>query len=173
MRKNAIMRSSLAAVFLAGLSVSDRAALDAGQWNAGLAPPRVPAAAAPVTAERAIAFVDAAQAAAAKERGTAARAGLAASMQRHLAKVLPAAATDEPRGLELPFRLFELGVAPGDGPQLRLAKVCARQIIQQHGEQKGAPAIQLARAVASGAAFTRADYRPAAQARVLAAARRS
>jgi hypothetical protein len=133
-----------------------------------LPPPPKPAATAPTTAERAIAIVDAAQAARANERGTEADARLGGAMQRYLTKVLPAAAI-EANALDL-----ELRVAPGDDAQLRLAKVCARQIKRLCGEQKAAPAIAHVRAVASGVdrAPAATAYRPAVQRGVLAAVRR-
>jgi hypothetical protein len=128
------------------------------------APPS--AATAPISAQRAEAIVNAD--AAAKERGAEASDRLGGAMQRYLAKVLPQAAM-EANTLDL-----EMRVAPGDGAQLRLAKVCARHIMQLCGEQKAAPAIQHARAVASGAggAFMRADHRAGEPRGVLAAVRR-
>jgi hypothetical protein len=160
------MLKGLAAIY----AVANGLDLRTGQPIAALAPPPPPkpAATAPTTAERAIAIVDAAQAARANERGTEADARLGGAMQRYLAKVLPAAAI-EANALDL-----ELRVAPGDDAQLRLAKVCARQIIQLCGVQKAAPAIDYARGVASGSgrALVRADHAVAAPRGVLAAVRR-
>jgi hypothetical protein len=158
------MLKGLAAIY----AIANGFDLHTGQPYARQAPPREPAAAAPVAAERAIEIVDAARAAVAKDRGTEAGARLGESMQRYLAKVLPSAAI-EANALDL-----ELRVAPGDGAQLRLAKVCAREVMRLCGEQRAAPALDYARAVASGAgrAFVRADHRSAAPRGVLAAVRR-
>jgi hypothetical protein len=144
--------------------------LRTGQPYGRQAPPSPPqpTAAAPITAERAEEIGAAFRAAAEKERTNEAHTGLGSAMQRHLAKVLPAAAV-EANALDL-----ELRVAPGDGAQLRLAKVCAREVMRLCGAQKAAPAIDYARAVASGtgSAFVRADHRSAAPRGVLGAVRR-
>jgi hypothetical protein len=144
--------------------------LHTGQPYGRQAPPSPPqpTAAAPITAERAeeigAAFRDAAE----KERANEARTGLGSAMQRYLAKVLPAAAV-EANALDL-----ELRVAAGDGAQLRLAKVCAREIMRLCGEQKAAPAIDYARSIAAGTGFSmaRTHNGPPRSGRVLAASPR-
>jgi hypothetical protein len=162
-------RSSLGllGVFLqsrAGLAFS----LQAQQHETAAAVLHKPTAAAPITQERAEAIGDAMRAAAVKERGTDAGDRLGASMQQYLAKILPAAAI-EANALEL-----ELRVAPGDGAQLRLAKVCAREVARLCGEQQAAPAIDYARSIATGVGFSsaRTHDRAPRSSRVLAASPR-